>query len=64
MLVVVHQVKDPSAEVCLDLIKKAFVEWRYMYEHDRLSIDLTDIRFMLETLARACKELLDSKKLS
>ncbi|MGH1429556.1 MAG: hypothetical protein ACRBB4_00395 [Neptuniibacter sp.] len=39
---------------CLDSLNKAFEEWRYLYEHNRIGIELQSIRYTMHVSHEAC----------
>ncbi len=39
---------------CLEKLSNAFVDWRYMYEKDKLSVEIQSIRYTMHTCQEAC----------
>jgi hypothetical protein len=44
---------DVTILTCLKKLKDAFEKWRYLYEHERLTVEIQSIRFGMNTLFEA-----------
>lgn len=47
---------------CLDALSKAFEQWRYLYEHDRMGTELQSIRYAMHVSHEACCRVRESVK--
>ena len=47
---------EPNSDIftSMESASKAFEEWRYMFEHPRLSIELQSIRYLMHVAYEAC----------
>ena len=48
-----YDVGVDSIEKCLSSLSRAFVEWRYLYEHQKLSTEIQSIRYTMHTAFEA-----------
>ena len=52
-----------NIRTCLEALSKAFEQWRYLYEHERLQVQVQEIRFSMHVFGETCRQLLVSEKI-
>jgi hypothetical protein len=54
--------RTTNIQECLANINKAFEEWRYIYEHNEIGVQTSEIRFVLHASHEACCRVYESTK--
>lgn len=58
-----HYSLGPSVNFseCLESLSKSFVQWRYIYEHDEISVELQPVRYAMHVGFEACSRVRESE---